>query len=120
MPDQKSKFSLPEPTWAIAGLIVAWGLLISQVRHHWGGESYYNFGYFVPPLAIFLFLRNLSHVASDFTSRHDENRGINPLTTDRFAIALAALTLVPVILFHALSEVNPFWRVPLWAQGCCL
>src|SRR5210317_864351 len=110
-----ARFKIPEPTWAVLALIIAWGLLISQVRHHWGGESYYNFGWFVPPLAIWLFLRNLSLLGN--SSQPTENKPTSP--GDRWHLGLSILVLLPVVLFHALSEVNPFWRVPLWAQGCC-
>ena len=126
MPENKSETqrSLPEPTWAVGGLVIAWGLLISQTRHHWGGESYYNFGFFVPPLAIWLFLRNLSKIndtrwSSSFS--RPVNSRLDPLLHQEWLyIVLAGVTLLPMILFHALSEVNPFWRVPLWAQGFCL
>jgi exosortase len=99
---------LPEPILPILGLILAWGLLISQVRHHWGGESYYNFGWFVPPMAIWLLLRNLEGVSRSL------------IGTARTHFWLGALLLLPVIPLHALSEVNPFWRVPLWGQAVFL
>ena len=103
-----SKPTLNEPVWAVAGIVLAWGLLISQVRHHWGGESYYNFGWFVPPLAIWLLLRNLSGLAP------------NPQLSAKLTAGLAVLLLLPVLPLHALSEVNPFWRVPLWGQAVFL
>lgn len=105
--------------WAVAGLLIGWVGLISQVRHHWGGESYYNFGWFVPPLAIWLLLRNLGKLdaAAARSGNADGNGTSGP---DRIALGLAMAILLPVLLFHAFSEVNPFWRVPLWAQGACL
>ena len=100
---------LPEPIIPLLGLLLAWGLLVSQVRHHWGGESYYNFGWFVPPMAIWLLLRNLDGLPRAATS-----------ASARWDPWLGALLLLPVIPLHALSEVNPFWRVPLWGQAVFL
>jgi exosortase len=99
---------IPLPVLPILSLILGWGLLISQVRHHWGGESYYNFGWFVPPLAIWLLLRNLE--------KREPSPGKNPLPLI-LGSAVLMLCLIPV---HALSEVNPFWRVPLWGQALLL
>jgi exosortase len=87
-------------------MLLAWLVLISQVRHHWGGESYYNFGWFVPFLALWLLLRNLSHVKP----REEHPKLALPL-------GLGALALLLALPFHALSEVNPFWRLPLWIQA---
>ena len=97
---------LPRPFWPSTGFLLAWIVLITQVRHHWGGESYYNFGWFVPFLAAWLLLRNLSHVRP----REDDPHFAAPLVLSSFAILL-------ILPFHALSEVNPFWRLPLWIQA---
>jgi exosortase len=93
------------PLGRIIGVLLLWLVLISQVRHHWGGESYYNFGWFVPFLALWLLLRNLSL--------------ITPLASGKSGFITLILAVAAIILclpFHALAEVNPFWRVPLWAQ----
>lgn len=89
----------------LASLLIVWGFLITQVKHHWGGESYYNFGWFVPPLAIWLLLKNLT--------------GLERVETkyQNIQFWLGIIVLIPVIPFHALSEVNPFWRLPLWIQA---
>jgi exosortase len=100
-----SQLRIPEPAWALLGLLLAWGILITQVRHHWGGESYYNFGMFVPFLAIWLLLRNFAPL------------GRAPAARLRPNIIVGGAALVLVIPFHALSEVNPFWRLPLWIQA---
>lgn len=101
--------STRSPVWTFLAIITAWIVLGSQVRHHWGGESYYNFGWFVPFLALWLLVRNFTRVPPDPQHRH-------PAAT----LFLAACCLLPLIPFHALAEVNPFWRVPLWVQalGC--
>ncbi len=96
-----------ESFWALGGVVLAWVVLITQVRHHWGGESYYNFGWFVPFMAIWLLLRNLAQLETGPAGRWRSG----------LYLALTFLFLIPVIPFHALSEVNPFWRLPLWIQA---
>jgi exosortase len=90
---------------ALLSVILAWLVLITQVRHHWGGESYYNFGWFVPPLSLWLLYRNL--------------QGLTPIARPRsgWIVAVAAVAVLLVVPFHAFSEVNPFWRLPLWIQA---
>ncbi len=101
---------LPLPFWPTLALISAWAVLIAQVRHHWGGESYYNFGWFVPFLAVWLLLRNVAPIAPAPAKGRK-------LTLSLWISGIAVLLLVP---FHALSEVNPFWRLPLWIQAAGL
>lgn len=91
--------------WPLLALLFGWILLIQQVRHHWGGESYYNFGWFVPFLTIWLFLKNIQPVLP------------RPIKRLRWHILLSLLFLVPIIPFHAFSEINPFWRLPFWVQA---
>lgn len=98
-------FLLNEAVASALALIVMWTVLITQVRHHWGGESYYNFGWFVPFLSVWLFLRNLDPLSS------------KPSASLRLPLLLAGLSLVAILPFHAVSEVNPFWRLPLWIQA---
>jgi exosortase len=100
-------FRLPLPFWPTLGLLLGWGVLITQVRHHWGGESYYNFGWFVPVLAVWLLLRNIAPLSA-------HPAGGWRLSAVLWITGLAMALLLP---FHALSEVNPFWRLPLWIQA---
>jgi len=95
--------------WPLAALVTAWIILIHQVRHHWGGESYYNFGWFVPFLTVWLFLKNIEHVPA------------RPASRVGGYILLSLVFLLPIIPFHAFSEINPFWRLPFWVQasGIC-
>jgi len=107
--EAQSKFHIKDYlNWPLLGIILAWGVLITQVRHHWGGESYYNFGMFVPFLAIWLWLRSCSDLQD--VSGEKKKDGSLPLVIG----ALAVLFILP---FHAVSEVNPFWRLPLWIQA---
>jgi len=91
--------------WPLLALVAGWIILVHQVRHHWGGESYYNFGWFVPFLTIWLFAKNIEPVPP------------RPMSRLRGHILLSFLFLIPVIPFHAFSEINPFWRLPFWVQA---
>lgn len=107
MSDKDSSKSLinSELIWTLGGLVIVWGFLITQVRHHWGGESYYNFGWFVPPLAAWLLLKNVNGLER------------SSLKHQAVHLWLGILSVITIIPFHALSEVNPFWRLPLWIQA---
>lgn len=87
---------------------VAWLLLITQTRHHWGSISYYNFGWAVPFLSAYLLYLNLQNIAPI--------RG-HPT---KYTLPTATALLLLLVPFHAFSEVNPFWRAPLWIQGSLL
>jgi exosortase len=100
--------SLSAALWPVLALFLGWGVLITQLRHHWGGESYYNFGWFVPFLSIWLLYRNLQHLRPD------------PPHSWRGTVIVAVTATILLLPSHALSEVNPFWRVPLWTQALAL
>lgn len=93
--------------WPAVALVLFWSLLIVQVQNHWGSESYYNFGWFVPPLAIWLFLKNLQGL---------QERPFAP-TKYLLACCIAGLVLIPL---QALVQVSPYWRIPLWLQASVL
>jgi exosortase len=100
----------PSPSKGVAfsylAIIASWAVLVTQTRHHWGGESYYNFGWFVPLMALWLLWKNLTGLPASSSS-------IRPLH-----LFIAIISMILVLPFHALSEVNPFWRLPLWIQAC--
>lgn len=86
-------------------------LMLVQVRYHWGGESYYNYGWAVPFLAAYLFIRR----QNDGPPASPPSR---PVQITLFLIGtLAILTLLP---FQLLAEVNPFWRLPRIFQAAVL
>lgn len=86
-------------------LAVAWLLLITQTRHHWGSISYYNFGWAVPFLSAYLLFLNLQNIPP--------RQG----RLKEWTVTTATALLLILVPFHAFSEVNPFWRAPLWIQG---
>lgn len=88
-------------------VVVLWGLQVLQLRYHWGAESYYNYGWAIPVIGAFLFYKRIVDAPP------------MPSQTNLSKIAIVAfvgcaLMLIP---FRLLNEVNPFWRIPLLAQG---
>jgi len=90
----------------VAAIILSWTLVLLQTYYHWGSESYYNFGTYVPFLALGLFWFAFKDLKPD----------PHPAT---WLFGLAVLFILPAFPAFALSEVNPFWRVPLWVMGLC-
>ena len=96
---------------AMAG---GFGWLFWHAHLHWGGESYYNYGWAIPFMAVFLLYRRIQ--APDYTfSEKGPQRW-------KGALFLAALVVTGIGFFSVrlFNEANPFWRVPLWALGCGL
>lgn len=89
-------------------LASAWSLPVSQVRHHWGDLSYYNYGWAVPFLTAWLIYQRVPHQRTA------------PNLSTAWTLTSSALLLVLLLPLHALSEVNPFWRAPLWGQALIL
>lgn len=89
---------------AVASCLLVWVLIILQTYFQWGNESYYNFGYYVPFLTLYLI--------------YERFRGLSPLKTPKNWPMWAALSLFFFITpAYAFSEVNPYWRAPLWVGG---
>lgn len=100
---------LLSPSRALVGAVVVTGLIVlGQVRFHWGGESYYNFGWFVPFLGAYLFVRRME----DAPRPSPPSRRVVT-----FLFAVGTLLIVALLPFQLLSEVNPFWRAPLILQA---
>ena len=107
--------TIPSRPWlALAAVLCgAWGWLLFHAHYFWGGESYYNFGWFVPLLAAFLLHRRIARIrprASPAPGRA------------RYGLLLAGLIAAAtgVAFFRLFNEANPFWRVPLWGHAMML
>ena len=112
MPTEPAEKPLKPFQWSLIGLVLlgTWGWLLFQAHYHWGSESYYNFGWFVPLLAGYLFYRR----GSVFTFQR-QHRATAPSWT-LYSIFLV-FSLAVFVFFRLFNEANPFWRVPLWGQG---
>lgn len=96
----------------IIAIVAAAVLLLLQLRFYWGGESYYNYGWAVPFLAAYLFLRRGEDAPP---LRTDPSRSL--LITSAVLGGLLVLALFPL---QMLFEVSPFWRRPLLLQAFLL
>lgn len=101
------KFSGPLAGRFLA-LGVLWAHLIYQVHYQWGGASYYNYGWIVPILALLLFYNRFEF---NFIAPSDNQAFPKPNPWRNAVVLLIAFGLIPVKI---LSEVNVFWRVPLF------
>lgn len=72
----------------------------------WGHGEYYNYGWFVPPAAVFLIIR-----------RWNETSGPVRLPT-RGQVAAAAAVLLPwILILRVLGYADPAWRLPIGLLG---
>jgi len=93
-----------------------WGSLFWQAHYHWGSESYYNYGWAVPPLGFFLLWRSWKAIRARGGLSGFHFRG-GPLPV---LSAVLAFTVLGVFTARLFNEANPFWRVPLWVHGLLL
>jgi len=97
----------------LIALAVLWAHFIYQVHYQWGSASYYNYGWAVPLLTLILFYNRLDskplHQSREFNlkEKSKKTRGM----------IIAALSLIVIVPASILSEVNVFWRVPLYLHA---
>jgi len=102
--------------WAgclVLAWLAGWGWLLLSARLFWGPNSYYNYGWTVPLLVGFLVFRKL---------RSARYRVADSLSQSKLLLFFTALgiTLLLVTFFRLVLEVNPDWRIPLWAFALAL
>ncbi|MEX0325985.1 MAG: exosortase/archaeosortase family protein [Puniceicoccaceae bacterium] len=100
---------------ALAFLAVAgsWGWLLYVAHYYWGGNSYYNFGWFVPLLGGYFLYQRLKE------ARFSPQQPGSSWRLGLFWAALAAAVAI-VWALRILGEANIFWRAPLWGHGILL
>lgn len=107
--------SHPLRLYLLVALSIAatWGWLLYDVHYFWGGGSYYNFGWFVPPMVAFFLYGRISEVSFERSAVSGRlNTGIFI-----FILIVAILMVAAVRLF---SEADYYWRVPRWAHAFLL
>lgn len=88
-------------------LVALWGQLFYAAVPIWRFGEYYSFGWFVPPLAISLFL-----------TRWRKLKGYRLPTTTTYRYILLALVLLPALgLLRAVEAFDTSWRPALLLQG---
>ncbi len=91
---------------AVVPLVALWVPAMIAASYEWGHGEYYDYGWFVPPAALWLLLCRLL-----------ENRGSVSLPRRGWIIA-AALVLVPWFIgLRILGYADPSWRLPIGLLG---
>jgi exosortase len=98
----------PESTWPIfLALLALWGQLYFAAIPIWRFGEYYSFGWFVPPLAVLLFIRRWGGMG---IPRH------SPMDLWKF-LALGVLLLPVLAMIRAVAAFDPSWRPALLLQA---
>jgi len=97
-PDRGGRLAL---TLVAAAGVLVWINWATQLSIFWDAKSYYNYGWAVPVLALFLLWRRLS----DAPPACPPSRSV-------FLIAVAGLILLPVV--QLATEAIPNWRMIAW------
>jgi exosortase len=94
--------------WLVfAALLALWGQLYFAAIPIWRYGEYYSFGWFVPPLAVFLFIRRWGGMEIPRSS-----------TLVLWKLFVLALMLLPVLaLIRAVAAFDPSWRPALLLQA---
>ncbi len=72
----------------------------------WGHGEYYDYGWFVPPAALWLMIR-----------RWKEVEGPTKLPRTRWVLAVAAILLPWFLILRVLGYADPSWRLPIALLG---
>ncbi len=102
---------LPEKTirsLVLAALVALWAQLYLSVVPIWQFGEYYNYGWFVPPLAVFFFYRRWRDLP-------DGTHGA--AKSAKWAIWLAVALLPVFALLRALNYIDAGWRPPMLANA---
>ena len=95
-------------TLVVVALAALWLQLYLSVIPVWRFGEYYNYGWFVPPLAAFFFYRRWRDVPGD---------AAGPAKSVKWVIWLAVLLLPVFALLRALNYVDAAWRPPMLANA---
>ena len=93
--------------WVVLGLL--WTQFCWSCAHAWRYGDYYEYGWFVPPLAAWFFYRRLA-----WAPKHAA--WVCPMPALVLQIALALVLLVTRTLWY----LDPAWRLPLWGHALTL
>ncbi len=99
------KFDFSECWLPLAVVIALWVPPMAAASYEWGHGEYYNYGWFVPPAAVWLMVR-----------RWKETPGAVVIPSRGFRWAL--LLLVPwFTALRILGHADPSWRMPMGVSG---
>ena len=86
-------------------LVALWVPAMIAASYGWRYGEYYDYGWFVPPAALWLIIRRFRELGE-------------PLSLSGRRLALAAAVLVPwVLVLRVLGQADPSWRLPMGLLG---
>ncbi len=91
----------------LTALAVLWAQLYWACSYAWLAGDYYDYGWYVPPLAAWFFVR-----------RWRDQGGTGPGIQARGAAVAALLLLPALVVVRVLGQVDPNWRLPILAEAC--
>ena len=101
MQSDKSACWLP-----LLGVVALWTPAMIAASYVWGHGEYYDYGWFVPPAALWLMIR-----------RWKSLDGALRLLPQRVVLATVALLLPWILVLRVLGYVDPSWRLPIVLLG---
>jgi exosortase len=90
----------------LAGVIALWVPAMAAASYAWGHGEYYDYGWFVPPAAMWLMIRRWKDLEGDVK-----------LPPARVVLALATLLLPWILALRVLGWADPSWRLPIALLG---
>lgn len=97
----------PPVLWLpLAGVVALWTPAMVAASYAWRNGDYYDYGWFVPPAALWLMIR-----------RWQEAPGAVKLPRMRAVLAVAALLLPWFLVLRVLGYADPSWRLPIALLG---
>lgn len=96
----------PSTYLPLAGVAALWAPAMISASYVWSHGEYYDYGWFVPPAALWLSLR-----------RWNELTGPVTLPRRRTVLLLAGLLLPWILVLRILGYADPSWRLPMGLLG---
>lgn len=90
---------------AVLWIMSLWALVFLVSSQAWRYGNYYDYGWYVPPLALLIFLRRWQELPEQTAA------------TDRIPWIAAGALLPMWAVVRVLSMADPFWRLPQWAAA---
>jgi exosortase len=90
----------------LLGVVALWTPAMIAASYVWGHGEYYDYGWFVPPAALWLLIRRWKGLDAPLR-----------LLPQRVVLAMVALLLPWVLVLRVLGYVDPAWRLPMVLLG---
>ena len=100
------KFAPPATWLPLLGVVALWTPAMLAAAYAWGHGEYYDYGWFVPPAALWLMMRRWQSL--DAAVR---------LPRRRVVLVGAALLLPWILVLRVLGYADPSWRLPMILLG---